>query len=352
MRKFLLLVFLALILLGFLAYTFGGVVQPGEIAVRQVKLDPFQGFSERGLKPGYHWSVPMVSELHIVPTTLQSMQLERESKAGGPESQGQLEVQTTDGSKVIVDISLLYRFLTEPGEFKEGDRAERHGGPKDLITELGLTPSAWRSRIHQAAENELRRALGALSTSEFYVPKLREKQLQQAQTAINTRLRPYGINVEAVLLRRYTYDEVRIDNAIFQKNLQKQEERLNAAASKLAEARARTEKVEATMDAQIRTRKVEGESKAVVLRSEGDLYEAQKRAEADLEVARAEAEVDRLRASALAAEEGATVYVAREMAALARALKGGVMTDMEPFDLERWIKLLGVDRAGKASSQQ
>jgi regulator of protease activity HflC (stomatin/prohibitin superfamily) len=216
------------------------------------------------LSPGYHWNVPYYSKIHVVPRTVQIMHLHRE-KFGSGDEYGALEVQTTDGASVYVDISMLYRFYASPGD--------NHGGPFELITDIGTDRPAWINRIQTAAINELKKSLGHLSTSDFYNPELRDKEVAQAEERINSRLRRFGIEVDSVLLRRYTYVEQRIDEAIFQKNLQDQEERLNAAAKARAEAEAVLEKVAAEGDAKIKTQLVQGENQAKITRSEADLYE-------------------------------------------------------------------------------
>jgi hypothetical protein len=183
--------------------------------------------------------------------------------------------------------------------------------------------------------------MARLSTGEFYNPVRREEEIVEAQQSINKRLNEFGIDVIAVLLRRYTYAEERIDNAIFEKNLQDQEERLNAAASVLAEAKAASEGVEAEMDARITTLKVEGENKVRVVRSEGDLYETDKVAQGDLAVAKAMAEVDSLKAGVLARSAGADAYVARELTPIMSSLKGGVVGDLDPYNLDAWLNKFG-----------
>ena len=333
------LLFLVVILLlafSFIFYTFGYVVPPGMMGVRQITmqipLGPKQGYSSKALSPGYHWSIPFYSYIYKLPQTVQSFHFGRGMSAqNGSEA---LEIQTSDGSSVLVDVTVLYRFFSEP--------SERNGGPSDLFTKAGNLSGDWIDRIRTAAENKLKDSLGKLSTSDFYNPHAREKQLQLAFASMSERLLPLGIKVEDVLLRRYVYSEERIDQAIFEKNLQNQEERLNAASSRLADASAKLEAVAAEWDAKITTLKVDGENQSAVLRSEGALYEAKKTAEGDLLVAKAKAESDRLKAKVFSESAGAEVYVAREMAPVIGALKGGIVSGVNPFDIEAWTKRFGV----------
>jgi len=318
-------------------YVFGYVIPPGMMGVRQITMGPGQGFSKRALTPGYHLVLPYYSTIHFVPKSLQILNLDRGDTEGARPGRS-LEIPTADRAIVDVDVSILSRFYSEPG--KDGDL--EHGGPADLLKNIGINAVRWENHIQRSVDDQLKRTLGGLETSEFYHPVERDQQLALALEGANQILAKDGIKVEAILLRRYTYQAERIDNAIFQKNLQVQEQHLNTAASNLAEAQAEVEQVTAQLDAAIETKLVEGQNEARVLRSEGDLYEAKRKAEADLLVAKAHAEVDRLRSSALAQSIGANIYVAREMAPLLGSLRGGVVTDIDPYDLTKWVKRLGV----------
>jgi len=334
------LLLLVSLTLGMLLYIFGYVVPPGAMGVRQITFGPGQGFSRAGLSPGYHWSVPTYSTIHIVPRTTQIIDMHRDG--GGSAA---LEIQTADRATVDVDISILARFYSEPGEeARDGGEKRAHGGPADLLQRIGLARERWENHIRRTADDQLKRTLGKLSTPEFYNPFRREEQIRVAHRALNEILARDGIRIEAVLLRRYTYRDERIDNAIFQKNLQDQEERLNSAAGTFAAAQATLEQVAAEWDAKIETLRVEGTNKARVIRSEGTLYESERMAVADLLVAKARAEVDRLRAGALAQSEGARIHVAREMAPLLGSLRGGIVSDVDPYDMNGWMRKLGVQR--------
>jgi len=338
----------------------GFSVGPGSVGVRQIKFGPFQGYAENGLRPGAHWGVPggFYTTVHIIPQTIQLLDFTRE-KSEVANSLPSLEIQTADRATVDVDITVTSRFYPSPGEDPApifGDvlaapaspKMIKHGGPAELLKTLGTVPERWINHIRRTAEDELKRSLGAISTGEFYDPKKRELQIALAHESMNRALAGVGIRIDTVLLRRYTYREGRIDEAIFQKNLQDQEERLNVAASKLAEAQAALEQVAAESDAKISTLKVEGENRARVILSEGTLYENEKRAQGDLEVARARAEVDRLRSGALAQTRGSDIYVAKELAPLLSSMRGGVVSDINPYDLDAWMKRLGVAQEGGA----
>ncbi len=351
-----------LIALGVLLFMFGTLIPPGSFGVRQIKFGPGQGFAATGLPPGLHWAAPFYSTVHIVPQTVETIHFQAPETDSPGHSRSNnsrknvedygtvfpaLEIQSADRATVDVDISILYSFLPERGETD----GVKHGGPADLF-KLGIQQESWRNEVRRRAEDQLKRKLGLLQTAKFYAPEEREPLLEEAQTEINQALAPSGIVVQAVLLRRFSYREDRIDNAIFQKNLQEQEERKNIAQSKFVEVEGLVKKVEAEKNAEIETLRVQGESKARVIRSEGDLYENQQRAQADLLVAKAQAQSDKLRATALSQSAGSQAFVARELAPLVSSLKGGVISGVDPYDLNVWAKKLGGSVAGSNEAQK
>ena len=338
LKGLLYLVVLLVVAVTTIFYIFGYVVPPGNLGVRQITMGPRQGFSPEGLPPGYHGSIPFLSKIHFVPQGVQVFDIRKDPARVGKGSA--LLITTADGASVEVDVSILVRFYA--GVVKDGQ--EPHGGPADLVGKLGVDSEKWRHHIVTVGADLLNRSLSVLHAAQFYDPHLRETALRESEKKMREILKDYGVSVEGVLLRRYTYVDPRIDKEIFDKNLQLQEEKFNEQAGRLAEAKAKLEQVSAEWDAKIETLRVDGVNKARILRSEADLYEREKRALADLEYSKAQAEVDRLKAGALAQASG-DVYVAREMAPLLGSLKGGLVSETDPYDLDAWLRKLGLGRA-------
>ena len=345
---------------GVLFWVFGKIVPPDRIGVRQNFFSFYvfeKGFLKKGLDPGLHWTVPFVSEIKLLPRGFQYVHLNDTTQARGLDL-ASLDVPTRDGSKVKTDVTMILRLFSKPETFANSSdvpepitagadkvplvqrRDRTHGGPRDLVETFRLEPNDQLRRFAQVAEDELRRSLGRLSTTDYYNPAVRETAALSAYEAINSSVNPKGIELWADLIRRYTYLERTIDDQIFQKNLQEQTERLNASMSRLAGAQAETEKERALWDAKIRDLEVEGEAKVQVLRSEGDLYETTKRSTGDRMVVEAKAEVDELKARALTELGGSQFYTAREMAPLLRTLTGGVVTNIDPYDINAWMQRL------------
>lgn len=320
-----------------LAYIFGYVVPPGSLGVRQILVGPDQGFQENGLTPGYYGSIPFRSKVHLIPQTVQTIPIDKATSNTANSKSGSFDITTADGAYVRLAVAALVQFYELPGT-----KENPHGGPADLIERVGLSPENWKRQIVTTCSDKLTRALSSLRASQFYDPFSREKALTEAEDQIRDVLKTYGIKLERILLDHYTYIDSKIDEAIFRKNIQSQEEKLNEQGSKLSEARAKLEQVSAELDAKIESLRVEGTNRALVLRSEAALYEKQKQAEGDLEYAKAQAEVDKLKAQLLTQSQNAEVYVAREMAPIVASIQGGIVQESDPYDLEAWLKRLGV----------
>ncbi len=339
------LLIIVLVVIG-LAFFFGSVVPVGSVGVRKIAFGPKQGLLSKSLAPGFHWTIPGYSTIYPVPQSVRVLDFDRDVQSN-PGSFGSLDVPTTDGTTVDIDVSILYRFYGAEGS----DGGAQHGGPADLLNKVGATEAQWSKYLAQAADNELKRSLGALSTVDFYDPKARQDRVIAAEDSLQSALRPLGIKVESVLLRRYTYRE-EIDQAIFKKNLQELESAFNKVAGDFAEAQRDVNKVSADGDVAIQNLDKQGVSEAEKIRSEGDLYRRQKVAEGNLLVAEAKAAVDKMRADVLA-QVGSDVYVALQLTQVLQTLKGGIVANIDPYDLDQWVKkLAGADARARMDSTE
>ncbi len=342
-----------------LYFLFGRVVTPDTIGLRQnyfgMPLILSKGFEERGLAPGLHWQIPAVSQVHLMPRALQLIHLRGETSSGKL-NLTRLEIPTTDGSKVQTNLTLVFRFFEEPKQIPTAEKNQpvlkdpkgvplavpsyvSHGGPKELVNTFTTSRDVQLSTLVKISEDYLKRSLSTLSTSDYYNPVLREAAALHANSEINKQVGPAGVGIWATLIQRYVYAEKNIDDQIFAKNLQDQTERLNAALSALAEARANTEETRATWDAKINVLRAEGESKARVIESEASRYEKEKYAQGEKLLALATAEVETAKSSAYAGP-GGDIFVARKMLPILGTLKGGVVSGFDPFDVSSWVTRL------------
>lgn len=365
-----------------LLYTvFGTVVPPDQIGVRRNYFSfgfLHEGYEPVGLRPGLHLKFPGISEIMLLPRTFQIVNLTEEKQAGDL-NLSTIEVPTTDGSKVNTDVTLLVRLFEAPGEIlvptvqkakesiDELEPAEgkvhrpepkaapappvRHGGPSDLITTYREKPLGQLERVAQVAQDLIRSEMSQLSTTDFYDPKLRETAALKAQDEINSKVNPRGVDIWSTLVRRYTYADAEIDQRIFQKNLQFQTEKYRAAATKFAEAEAAIKKTEAHWQAKVRDIEVEAEAYQLRAESEARLYEETKIAEGQQLLKSKQAEVISAQNQLLAKMPGAEVYLAREMVPLLSTLSGGIVSGLDPYDIDAWVtRLTGTAAATRAEA--
>ena len=351
-------------------FVFGKVVPPNMIGIRRNYFNIpgvlKDGFQDDGLSPGLHWKAPFISNIVLIPRDFQIIQMGRESN--GDLSLKALEIPTTDGSFVHTDISLIVRFFDKPGStvrtgttesqtMDENDGGQNavplvqevtrvHGGPKNLVNTYGSDSQKQLNTFSISAESNLKRYLSGLSTSGFYNPVQREKAALKATEGINSEVNEKGVELWATLLRRYLYAQRNIDDQIFSKNLQDATKKLNHAKSGLAEARAATEKVIAQWDGQkINLLKVEGQSAEQVLTEEAKKYEEEKMAQGDKLVEISKAEIEKEKNEILSSQSG-KIYTARKLAPFIASLKGGIITNTDPYNISEWMKKLTGDNTG------
>ena len=346
---------------------FGTVVPPDKIGVRKNYfsfgvLD--EGYVAVGLEPGLHLKFPKISEIILLPRGFQIVNLSRDGEEKGDLDLDSLEVPTTDGSKVNTDVSLLVRLYERQQEgappVPAPEKPEKieltsqetprvplatrkvrsHGGPEQLITSYRDRVELQLQRFVQIAQDELRRTMSELSTTDFYDPTLREHAAFVANEAINTKTNAQGIELWATLVRRYTYADAEIDQRIFQKNLQFQTEKFRAASTKFTEAEADIRKTEARWQAKIQDMVVAGQNYVTRAESDARLYEETKVAEGERTLKTQQAEVTSAQNRLLASMPGANLYLAREMVPLLRTLGGGVVANLDPYDIDSWVKKL------------
>ena len=344
-------------------FVFGTIIPPNAIGVRQnfygIPGVLEKGIQTRGLNSGLHWKVPGISTIFLIPRGFQFIHF-NDRRQNGDLDLPVLDIPTLDGSKVKTDITLVVRYFEKPKTLAGGaegtkEKAEvqqreqisvpfskpeeiSHGGPRELVLWGTKAQQRQLSTMAQIAEDELRASLRRLSTTDYYNPVLRETAALNAKKSMNSLISKRGAEVWGALIRRYTYAEQNIDDQIFAKTLQEQTELLNAAESRLAAVKAKTEQERALWDAKIESLKVEAQAKVGVIRSEGEKYEKTKFAEGDLLVDKADAQVKSAKAKVFYEVQGADVYIAREMAPLLETLNGGIVTGIDPFDINAWVK--------------
>lgn len=302
-------------------------VGPDEFAIRQTYLGPNKGVQEQIYGPGLHLVIPAYERLHVFPRDLQTLELTskpsnfREDYLHAPA----IRIQTSEGYQVTVDITVTYRVVD----------------PFKVLTEVGAGRLYETKVVQRRADKILRQTLGQLNAEDFYSDKVRMASAEQARTLLKEDLEDWGIEVWAVLVRHYNYDD-RYQQAIEDRKIQDQKVFKNMAEAVAANREAEKNRVLAEGEANIQVEAERGKAEVRKIKAEGDLYYRKKVAEGGLLVALAEAEGTRLENEALK-QAGAGNLVGMKMAKTLEGVEVIVVSTtgesaVNPLDLDALVE--------------
>ena len=302
-------------------------VHPNQFGIKQVIVGPGKGINKDVYTTGLHWITPGAEQMHLFPTDVQLLSLTADPNERGRSDRRlpPLNIQTSEGYNVIVDVSVLFRVED----------------PYRVITALGPGKLYEDSLVIPRAEQLLRKRLGELDAEEFYSVAKRSQRVRLALEDLNGELVPAGVRAISVFVRRYAYD-ARYQQAIEQRKIQDQTVFKNKAEADMAQAAAERDRIVAVGEAAVKVELSHGDAEKKKIDSEADLYARKKGAAGELEVKLAEAEGTRLENEALRGR-GSENLVGLKMAELLRGTKVIVVpTDGEsginPLDLKSTLK--------------
>src|SRR3954467_4104424 len=308
-------------------------VKPGEAGVKQIKFGMGKGIEPVVYTTGLHY-VGAGETMHRLPIGVQVLELSNSRGEASEDLEGHrvapgLNIQTSEGCTVQVDVTVLYRIAD----------------PLKVMTTIGPGRQFEDSAVIPRAQQDLRRALGELDAEDFYRGNKRTEKARDAQAALEAELKDKGIEVVQVLIRRYTYDQ-RYQQAIEQRKIQDQTVYKNEAEAKAATANAAKNKIVAEGAAAVLVELARGEAEVKKLEADADLYRRKKAADGDLLVKLAEAQGTELENQALRGV-GSENMVGLRMAEALRGTRVIVLpTDgeggMNPLDLRTLLKRFDV----------
>jgi regulator of protease activity HflC (stomatin/prohibitin superfamily) len=328
------LTYLALALgVGLLALynVFSVYVGPNEAAVKQVTVGVGKGIAREVIHTGLHYVGPG-ERLWTFPTDLLVLNLTNdpnERAVGESTKVPALNITTSEGYNVTVDISVVYRIED----------------PYKVMTIFGVGTAFESQLVNPRAEQILRKRFGELDAEDFYNVEKRQKKQEDALTDLNAELVPNGVRAMRIFVRRYKYDKAYQD-AIEQRKIQDQSVFKNKAEAEMATADADRQKIEAEGQAQVKVELARGDAEKQKLDASAELYERTQRAEGEKLLKLAEAEGTRLKAQAYQGS-GSEYQVGLKMADALRGTRVIVIpTDGEsgtnPLDLKSALKRFDV----------
>ena len=320
----------ALVLVGISYGSCTTYVPPGQVGLKQRQLGTNSGISKELYWPGLHY-LGAGERLLMFPTELQVLEMTSSKSEGSDEHRvvPALNIQTSEGYTVTVDVTLLYR-ITDPYL---------------VVTGIGPGRLFESSAVQPRAETVMRRALGELNAEDFYAGNKREQKVREASVALDTDLSDKGLRVVQLFVRSYHYDP-RYQAAIEQRKIQDQSVYKNQAEAEAAAAEAEKNRIVATGEAEVSVVAAEGDAEVQHLRSQAELYRRQKAAEGELLLALAKAQGTDLENKALRGA-GSEAMVGLEMAKVLAGTRAIVLPSdsadgLNPLDLRSALKKFDV----------
>lgn len=297
-------------------------VPPDQIGVRQVSFGPGMGLHKEPVKPGYRRELGGYEKVHTFPADIQVVEFTNHPAERGASHRqiAAIKVPTVDGYPVDVDITVLYRIAD----------------PYKIASKFGFTKAYEESVVIRFTDPLVKQFLGELLAEQFY-HDARLARVRALKAELARRLVPNGLALVDVLLRQYDYPET-FQALTEQKKLQDQSVLANRAFVKQNEVQTRLNQRIAEGKNLINVRASEFQAQITAINAEKDLYERQKRAEADLLVRAAEANGTGMINQALEGAGSAKLLRLRRGLALLNGIKGPIYITEDPTDLG---KILG-----------
>ncbi|MBS2025541.1 MAG: SPFH domain-containing protein [Deltaproteobacteria bacterium] len=308
-------------------------VKPGEAGVKQISYGMGKGIEPVVYGTGLHY-IGVGEKLHLFPTRVQVLELSSTKSESATDIEGHrttsaINIQTSEGYNVRVDVTVLYR-IADPL------RVMQTIGPGRLFEDSAVIPRATQ---------DLRRTLGELDAEDFYRGTKRMDKAAEARAQLSAELKDKGIEILEVFVKRYVYDQ-RYQTAIEGRKVQDQTVFKNEAEAKAAIAAAAKNKIVATGAAAVQVELARGEAEVHKLEAQADLYRRTKAAEGNLLIKLAEAQGTELENQALRAAGAENLVGLRMADALKNTQVIVLPTDgeggMNPLDLKSLLKRFDV----------
>ncbi len=306
-----------------------------EVGVRTVKWSLLgnKGVQPEIYQPGAtQFLVPFLNDWHTFDTRLQNLEMTHIVGRGDRHGDDELLFKTIDGNDIGLDVIISYKIIPDKAPLILQDVATNDRELKESI-------------VRTVARSKPRDIFGELNTEEFYNSSERTAKADEVKEALNEILEPYGVIVERVGTRDYSFNE-EYQKAIEDKKVADQEaEKLKSETEATKEeylvqvekAKAEVEKVRAEAD---------GEYKRAVIEADAYYEQQIKLAEAIIAEGQAKAEGIRKMNEALSGMGGEAMVKLEVAKALAGKriimLPMGGGLDLRTTDINHLLELYGV----------
>lgn len=320
------------------------------VRIQQYSLLGKQGVVTKDFAPGWHRDLGPIDRWEIFDTTVQSLEMSKDPDRGDRAGRDDVKVQSADGYKVSLDVTVKYRIM--------------EGKAHSLYQDTG-SGIKYKTIVRNEAEKSCISLFGKMKTEDFYDPEVRRATAEQVRDLLAGSLTDNYIEVIDVLIRNVEFDQ-EYENKIRRKKLADQEVELNKSMARAEQMGGKTQVIEAETKKLANIIVKEKEAKLVKMQAEADLeiakikagydkYMTERKADADLIAAEkraagtrllktAEAEGERLRNDAIQGAGGG-VIVALEAARNLNLSEVTISTmDTDLLDLDYMVEKLGVPK--------
>jgi regulator of protease activity HflC (stomatin/prohibitin superfamily) len=292
-------------------------VPPDEIGLRQIAYGSGRGLQKEVVGSGYRREVLGYETIRTLPRDIQIVEFTDDQGEGGAHHrlQAAINCPTVDGYPVKIDVTVLYRIAD----------------PHAVVSRFGFGHGYEDSVVIRFTDPLVKHHLGELRAEEFYGDR-RLHKVQTLKRELARRFAENGLALEDVLVRQYDYPDT-FQQLTEQKKIQDQSVLTNISLRKQAEVQTRLNEVRADGQNLISIKTAEFQAQITEVDAQRDLYERQRRAEADLLVKTAEASGTELINRAMEGPGSDKLLRLRKGLAVLNAIKGPIYIAGDPTDL-------------------
>jgi regulator of protease activity HflC (stomatin/prohibitin superfamily) len=289
------------------------------VRIQQYGILGKKGVVQADFGPGWHRDLGPIDSWVGYDSTVQTLEMTKEARHGSSKGEDDVKVQSVDGNKISLDVTVKYRIA--------------EGMAHKVYADTGAG-TKYRAIVRNEAEKACMGRFGQMTTEEFYSPEQKRRRSKEVFDELTASLEDNYIEVIDVLIRNVEFDP-KYEAKIRSKKLADQEVELNKSMADAERMSGKTQVIEAETSKLIAIITKEKEAKLIDMEATTDLqiakieaqyrkYVTEKTADADLIadqkqaagqrlVKEAEAEGERLRNEALTGA-GGDIMVALEAA--------------------------------------
>lgn len=294
-------------------------IPPHEVGLRQISFGPAKGLQKVLVLPGYRRQIFGYETVRTFRRDVQAVEFTNDATERGADhrTMAAINVPTVDGYPVALDVTVLYRIAD----------------PFRVVSRFGFGRGYEDNVVIRFTDPVIKHHLGELRAEEFYrearIKKVREMKVELAQ-----RFAENGLALSDVLIRQYDYPAT-FQQLTEQKKIQDQSVLTNKELRKQAEVQTRLNQVTAEGQNLINVKAAEYQAQITEINAQKDLYERQKKAEADLLVKSADAAGTELINRAMEGAGSDKLLRLRKGLAILNSIKGPIYITDDPTDVGR-----------------